>query len=251
MTQSEPWRVAGPSEQRYQLLTSKPSFPIPGDILEAALGIEGEVAPSSNEFSAAELVFSCRTPMSHPYFHERLWEVLKLPPITPLEQRKVVLYLSRNHGGTVNGGRRITNEEALLEFIRALLKQRGRGEQLVVFNVSSVPHVQDMAGFLFSNVSAVFGPHGGAWCNYIQFAAPDTLGIEFMPTDFFSVAIWEEASMRQRPFMVLPVPSINSQHDMEVDPALVGKALQKHLGRPSPQPEPQPSYTWDLATLSK
>lgn len=38
---------------------------------------------------------------------------------------------------------------------------------------------------------------------------------------------------------------------LQVDPALVGEALQKYLGRPSPQPEPQPSYTWDMAPLSR
>lgn len=117
---------------------------------------------SIGEFSAAELLFPCRTPLSHPFFHERyvvpcavllllacytamhcqqlclirtccslaavllesmprysnlqtrmpqlacrLWELFTLPPVIPLEQRKVVLYLSRSHGGASNGGRQV------------------------------------------------------------------------------------------------------------------------------------------------
>ncbi len=37
-----------------------------------------------------------------------------------------------------------------------------------------------------------------------------------LPADMFGVPIWEEASMRQRPFMVLPITPVNNQHDMEV-----------------------------------
>lgn len=37
----------------------------------------------------------------------RLWELLTLPPVVPLEERRVVLYLSRSHGGASNGGRQV------------------------------------------------------------------------------------------------------------------------------------------------
>lgn len=50
------------------------------------------------EFSAAELVFACRCPMIHPYFHARLAEALRLPAPAPLAQRRTVLYLSRGAG---------------------------------------------------------------------------------------------------------------------------------------------------------
>ena len=50
------------------------------------------------------VVGRCRCPLKHPYFRERLRETLRvgvqLPEPAPLEQRKVVLYFSRNHGRT-------------------------------------------------------------------------------------------------------------------------------------------------------
>lgn len=50
------------------------------------------------QFSAAELVFACRCPMVHPFFHARLAEALHLPEPAPLAQRRTVLYLSRGPG---------------------------------------------------------------------------------------------------------------------------------------------------------
>ena len=35
------------------------------------------------------------------------WCLPKLPPVMPPERRKVVLYLSRNHGGSTNGRRQV------------------------------------------------------------------------------------------------------------------------------------------------
>lgn len=46
-----------------------------------------------------------QTPM--PQLACRLWELFTLPPVISLEQRKVVLYLSRSHGGASNGGRQV------------------------------------------------------------------------------------------------------------------------------------------------
>lgn len=51
------------------------------------------------EFSAGELLFPCRTPLIHPYHHERLRELLRVPEALPLEERKTVLYFSRNQDG--------------------------------------------------------------------------------------------------------------------------------------------------------
>lgn len=42
----------------------------------------------------------CRTPFKHPFFRMRLQELAGLLAPAPLEQRKIVLYFSRNHGGT-------------------------------------------------------------------------------------------------------------------------------------------------------
>lgn len=58
------------------------------------------------EASLAEMVFPCRTPLIHPFFNARLRELVGMPQARPLEERKVVLYLSRNSDSGGNGGER-------------------------------------------------------------------------------------------------------------------------------------------------
>ncbi len=57
-----------------------------------------------SDFTAEELVFSCRAPLTHPYMAARLAELVQLPAAPPLEQRKVVLYFSRNTDALGNRG---------------------------------------------------------------------------------------------------------------------------------------------------
>ncbi len=44
------------------------------------------------------------------------------------------MYFSLLHGGTVNGGHRVLDEGPLLDVIRELPVERGKGEQLVLFH---------------------------------------------------------------------------------------------------------------------
>ena len=57
--------------------------------------------------NAEELVFPCRCPLAHPYFHERLRELMQLPEPAPMAQRKHVLYMSRNEDAIGNAGRKV------------------------------------------------------------------------------------------------------------------------------------------------
>jgi hypothetical protein len=74
----------------------------------------------------------------------------------------------------------VTNEAAVLDSIRGVLEERGRGEELVMFQLSSFPHVRDLARFMAANVSALVGPHGGAWYNS-WWVARGTLLLEVRP----------------------------------------------------------------------
>ena len=66
----------------------------------------------SFKLSVKELVFSCRCPMIHPFFHERLRELMRLPEPAPMAQRKHVLYLSRSQDAA-NKGRKVRLSAAL------------------------------------------------------------------------------------------------------------------------------------------
>lgn len=50
--------------------------------------------------SHACLLHLHRTPYHHPFFRMRMEELVGLPEPAPLEERRVVLYFSRNKGGT-------------------------------------------------------------------------------------------------------------------------------------------------------
>jgi hypothetical protein len=85
--------------------------------------------------SAKKVVYSCRTPLIHPFLYHRISESFGADVYEiPLEKRKVVLYLPRGRGDEANGGRRVVNEEDLLNSLETLLDKRGKGEELVVFD---------------------------------------------------------------------------------------------------------------------
>ena len=88
----------------------------------------------------------------------------------PSEQRKTILYLTRSPAaseadGSSNGGGRIGravhNEAELLDRIRDLLKERGRGEELVVFKALDYASLESFTK-LVALSSAILGPRGGA-----------------------------------------------------------------------------------------
>ncbi len=132
--------------------------------------------------------------------------------------------------------RRVLNEPALLSAIRALLEERGKGEELVVFVETRYDSAFGIFDYFNENVITVVGPHGGAMHHH-RWAARGTLVIEMMPTTFTSVAIYEEASVLSQTYAVLVVePSSPGGRDMIIDPEDVTKLLREHLGVPMRKP---------------
>jgi hypothetical protein len=78
--------------------------------------------------------------------------------------------MSRSHGGAGNGGRRVLNEDEMLDDIRELLSQRKQGEELVLFHeLQQEPGMTSehaLMAWFHANARAVIGPHGGALFNH-------------------------------------------------------------------------------------
>lgn len=102
--------------------------------------------------------------------------------------------MTRNNGRASNGGRKVTNEDALLDSIRSHLDFRQQGEELVVFDETQYEDLDSLFSFFLAEVAVIIGPHGGGLMHH-RWAAKGTLVIEFMPTSFTSMAIYEEASV--------------------------------------------------------
>lgn len=81
----------------------------------------------------------------------------------------------------------------------------------------------------------------------MSWAAPDTFMLEFLPKDFYTTVVWEEAAMIGAQVTVLPVEPADKEHNMEIPPELVADALRRWLGQPPQEGAgPQLLYKWDL-----
>jgi hypothetical protein len=76
------------------------------------------------------------------------------------------VYMSRSDGRASNKGRKVVNEDELLEGITKSLAERNRGEELVVFNPDDYETTDQLLAWFSENVAAVIGPHGGAMINH-------------------------------------------------------------------------------------
>lgn len=155
--------------------------------------------------------------------------------------------MSRSDETVTNGGRQVANEGEVVAGIEQLLRTRDKGEKLVHFSSIRSQFENDLNGlinFLWTKVSAIVGPHGGAIMNH-RFAGPGTLVLEFLPTSRIEYINFEEASMLNQTYaavVVEPVPG--SRDDMVVDPADVTHILDKYLGT-SRKESVILSYQWD------
>ncbi|KAL4447836.1 hypothetical protein ABPG75_005055 [Micractinium tetrahymenae] len=271
LVQAEGWRQlqgsrimagGGGAEPRSQLLAD-----VWAELLQA--GGKQQVLAAEAAGSAAELVLPCRCPRVHPFFPERLLELLGMPEPAPLAQRKTVLYLSQGAsegaGATTpnatQAASQVANEAAVLAAVREVLRERRRGEQLVVFSQAELPRLAQLLRFMSANVSAVVGPSSSALYAAAWFAPPDALILELLPKARFSTQVWEEGSLRGRRMWVLPCDAPSSSppdmaassggaaDSIEVPPALVARVLREQLGAPAPQDEPRLEYDWDLQQL--
>ncbi|KAI0367618.1 hypothetical protein BV20DRAFT_552485 [Pilatotrama ljubarskyi] len=201
--------------------------------------------------AAKNIVFSCRSPLIHPWLSLRTLEMFGLDPVgIPLERRRKIVYISRSHGDMLNYGRRVLNEDELLPDIRALLVERGQGEDLVLFHELGLTSPRELMFWFHENVRAVVGPHGGGLYNH-RWAGKDTLVLEMMPATHTSHMFWEEASVLGQTYAnILLPPSSPGSKDMYADIPAVLDILREHLGKPDPRgPTVEPAYRWRAAEL--
>lgn len=139
------------------------------------------------------VITACSMP-HHPALYQKLNQYIlnhfkRNVKYLPLEDRKEVLYFTRNPPAgsvegagdtlTTNGGRMISNEADFLNILKPWLSSKGL--KLVTFTRSSHPNLASMVRQV-SNARAIFGMHGGALYN-ILFAQPGTALVDLNPLD--------------------------------------------------------------------
>ncbi|KAI0084403.1 hypothetical protein BDY19DRAFT_898587 [Irpex rosettiformis] len=208
------------------------------------LGFSAARVHHQSTVAAKEIIFGCRTPLSHPWLSLRSLETFGLNNSrVPITERKKVVYFSRSEGHTLNGGRRVLNEGDLLTSIRALLVERDQGEELVMFRQEDFPSQHELMMWFESNVRAVIGPHGGALYNH-RWTGVDTLVLEMTPTSRPSQMFWEEASMLGQVYANLILPS-GMDTNMNADIPAIIEILKEYLGKPDPRgPAITEAYRW-------
>ncbi|KAK0479540.1 hypothetical protein IW261DRAFT_1336675 [Armillaria novae-zelandiae] len=190
----------------------------------------------STDVYAENMIFSCRAVLVHPFLSLRTLEAFGIDSMKESSTRNKIMYMSRSNNRAKNGGRRVLNESELLDAIRVLLRERGKGEEVIVFDETQYNSASELFDYFNKNVMAVVGPHGGAMHHH-RWAARGTLVIEMMPTTFTSMAIYEEVSVLSQTYAALVVePSSPGGWDMIVDPEDVTKLLREHLGVPMRKP---------------
>ncbi|SJL02950.1 uncharacterized protein ARMOST_06292 [Armillaria ostoyae] len=183
----------------------------------------------NTDIYAENMIFSCRAVLVHPFLSLRTLEAFGIDSMKESSTRNKVDHAK-------NGGRRVLNETALLDAIRVLLRERGKGEEIIIFDEIQYSSAPELFDYFNKNVMAVVGPHGGSMHHH-RWAARGTLVVEMMPTTFTSVAIYEEASVLSQTYAVLVVePSSPGGRDVIIDSEDVTKLLREHLGVPMRKP---------------
>ncbi|CAK9781135.1 unnamed protein product [Cutaneotrichosporon oleaginosum] len=216
------------------------------------IGYSDVVHRPETQMTFDALVFSCKAVLIHPFLSWRALELLQLPfirevPPSPPASKTTVLYMSRSDGSTANAGRNVLNEPDVIAGVESLLQVRDRGETLAHWSNIHALFEHDLDGlinYMWRNVSAVIGPHGGALINH-RFAGPGTMVLGFLPTTHMSYLNYEETSMLNQTYAAIVVdPAGQSVDDMMIDPADVTVLLNAHLGKPRRE-NLVLSYQWD------
>ncbi|GKZ21734.1 hypothetical protein AbraIFM66951_003804 [Aspergillus brasiliensis] len=210
-----------------------------------------QVLHGETSFVAAQLIWSCRAPLIHPWLTQRALSLLSPDDLQPVEKsaRKLILYMTRSNGLTLNAGRQVLNEDILLADIQSLLDKRGKREKLKIFNHEDFPSTDALIRYIHRNVKAVVGPHGSALHNHL-WAAEDTLLVEFMPTTRPDFTFYEGARMRDQPYAVLMLDPVDEKHNMEVDVPALLDILSERLDQPLEMGERvKVAYDWEAEEL--
>ncbi|KAJ7874209.1 hypothetical protein B0H14DRAFT_3555637 [Mycena olivaceomarginata] len=194
---------------------------------------EDRVLHGKSKMAAERLIFACHAPLIHPWLSLKNLNLLGVPRTSPsTSTRNKVVYMSRSHGGAANPGRRVVNEEAVLQGITAFLDERDNGEELVMFNPDNFQNITQLFAWFSENVIAVVGPHGGAMINH-RWADRDILVIEFMPADRIAMMNYEEASLLSQTYAAIIVEPIGTFVSL----------LRQHLRAAGEDPL-RKSYAW-------
>lgn len=150
--------------------------------------------------------------------------------------------MSRSNGLAKNGGRKVVNEAELLAAIRHTLVERNLGEKVVEFDQDRFADARALSHYMSKEVAAIIGPHGGAMMNH-RWAAPDTLVIEFFPTNFLYYGHWEETSLLNQTYAAVVVePSQGT--DMVINHEHITRLLHENLGKVR-QDSIRDVYSWE------
>ncbi|WIA14784.1 hypothetical protein OEZ85_003268 [Tetradesmus obliquus] len=189
---------------------------------------------------ARRLVFSCDTPLLHPYLVQRMSESMLAaaglnPRGTPWEQRKVLLLIGRNKDSGVHNGfeRHWNNYDECKPKLEQLLQRRGQGERLEEWNLSKFSSLQDIMQFWNTQVRGAVGVHGSGLMN-VHWASPQTVLFEIWPvtadkkrTRGLNV-FWEQAALKGASYWWFHAQS-DARWNVDVDCELLVKAVDKGL----------------------
>eukprot|EP01023_Acetabularia_acetabulum_P021922 TRINITY_DN21660_c0_g1_i7.p1 TRINITY_DN21660_c0_g1~~TRINITY_DN21660_c0_g1_i7.p1 ORF type:complete len:223 (-),score=24.13 TRINITY_DN21660_c0_g1_i7:543-1211(-) len=187
-------------------------------------------ANNTQGVKARNYIDACRTVLVHPYMALRMREIFPVSTNVPLSEKKVVLFMSRDTRGVVNGGRRIVNLRLLLHALNEMLSERNQGEQLMLF-VDGNYTTHELVRWMSTHVRAMIGPHGGAIYNH-RFMGGDSLLYELSPTSRTSTMFWTQASMLGQKYIFTHCKTLNDKEDMVAPVHTIVNILNTHLGKP-------------------
>ena len=154
-------------------------------------------------FVASRLFWSCRAPLIHPWMTYQFLDMLGLDPAKapPVEDRRVIMYMSRSRSLTTNGGRKILNENEFLAQIEKLIEERGQGEKLEIHDPKDFDDMASLTQYFHKNVKAIIGPHGGGLLNHL-WTGPDTLVLELQSDTWPAVVFYEGAKVLDQQYAI-------------------------------------------------
>lgn len=118
-----------------------------------------------------------------PEIYKQLRNQLVRADELPKDQRKLIIYVSRE-GGHNSSKRRIDNERELIDALKQSLDINFNGkENYTLLEFIGTEYGLDEAIEIFRNALVVLGPHGGGFYNIIS-SASDTLILELSPDDY-------------------------------------------------------------------
>jgi hypothetical protein len=120
------------------------------------------------KLQAHKFIYSCDTPLLHPYLVQRMSETLLTsagidPKGVPWDERKVLLLIGRNKDTGVhnNHERRWNNYDQCKQELEQLLEKRGQGEHLEEWDLSKFSSLPDIMRYWNTQVSSV---QSMRWC---------------------------------------------------------------------------------------